>query len=166
LKIGSVVFGSGYVLLAFLRAEFVDHLHWLTEKQIIDSVAVGQFTPGPVFTTATFIGYLLGGIPGAFFATLGIFLPGFLFVAVSGPLIPKIRRSPIAGAVLDGVVVGSLALIAVVAWQLGKASVTDWLTVSILVISIVAIFRFKLNSVWLIVGSAIVGWIMPRGRSW
>jgi chromate transporter len=159
LKIGSVVFGSGYVLLAFLRAEFVDHLHWLTEKQIIDSVAVGQFTPGPVFTTATFIGYLLGGIPGAFFATLGIFLPGFLFVAVSGPLIPKIRRSPIAGAVLDGVVVGSLALIAVVAWQLGKASVTDWLTLSILLISVIAIFRFKLNSVWLIVGAAIVGWI-------
>jgi chromate transporter len=162
LKIGSVLFGSGYVLLAFLRAEFVDHLHWLTEKQIIDSVAVGQFTPGPVFTTATFIGYLLGGVPGAFFATLGIFLPGFLFVAVSGPLIPKIRRSPIAGAVLDGVVVGSLALIAVVAWQLGKASVTDWLTVSILIISIIAMFRFKLNSVWLIVGAAIVGLIAGR----
>ena len=159
LKIGSVVFGSGYVLLAFLRSEFVDHLHWLTEKQLIDSVAVGQFTPGPVFTTATFIGYLVGGLPGAFFATLGIFLPGFVFVAVSGPVIPKIRRSAAAGAVLDGVVVGSLALIAVVAWQLGKASITDWLTISILAVSIIAIFRFKINSAWLILGAAILGWI-------
>jgi chromate transporter len=159
LKIGSLVFGSGYVLLAFLRAEFVDHLHWLTEKQLIDSVAVGQFTPGPVFTTATFIGYLLGGVPGAFFATLGIFLPGFAFVAASGPLIPKIRRSPTAGAVLDGIVVGSLALIAVVAWQLGKASVTDWLTIAILLASLLAILRFELNSAWLILGAAIVGWI-------
>jgi chromate transporter len=157
LKIGSLVFGSGYVLLAFLRSEFVDHLHWLTEKQLIDAVAVGQFTPGPVFTTATFIGYLVGGLPGAFFATLGIFLPGFVFVAISGPVIPKIRRSPAAGAVLDGVVVGSLALIAVVAWQLGKASVTDWLTVSILVVSVIAIFRFKVNSAWLILGAGIVG---------
>lgn len=162
LKIGSVVFGSGYVLLSFLRAEFVDQLHWLTEKQLIDSVAVGQFTPGPVFTTATFIGYVLGGLPGAILATLGIFAPGFVLVAASGPLIPKIRRSPMAGAILDGVVVGSLALMAVVAWQLGKASVTDWLTVSILVVSITAIFRFRLNSAWLILGAAIVGWISGR----
>src|SRR5437870_10205900 len=109
LKIGSVVFGSGYVLLAFLRSEFVDRLHWLTEKQLIDAVAVGQFTPGPVFTTATFIGYLIAGIPGAVVATLGIFVPGFVFVALSGPLIPKLRRSPVAGAILDGIVVGSLA---------------------------------------------------------
>jgi len=159
LKIGSVVFGSGYVLLAFLRSEFVDHLHWLTEKQLIDSVAVGQFTPGPVFTTATFIGYLVGGLPGAFLATLAIFVPGFVFVAVSGPLIPRIRRSPEAGAVLDGVIVGSLALIAVVAWQLGRASVRDWFTVSILAVGVIAIFRFKVNSGWLIVGAGIVGWI-------
>jgi chromate transporter len=160
LKIGSLVFGSGYVLLAFLRAEFVDHLHWLTEKQLIDSVAVGQFTPGPVFTTATFIGYLLGGLPGAFLATLGIFLPGFVFVAVSGPLIPKIRRSPAASAVLDGIVAGSLALIAVVALQLGKASITDWLTISILVVSGIALLRFKVSSAWLILGAAVVGWIV------
>jgi len=159
LKIGSVVFGSGYVLLAFLRAEFVDHLHWLTEKQLIDSVAVGQFTPGPVFTTATFIGYLLGGFSGAFVATLAIFIPGFVFVAVSGPLIPKIRRSPLAGAVLDGVGAASLALIAVVAWQLGRSSITDWFTTSILLISLIAMFRFKLNSAWLILGAAVVGWI-------
>ncbi len=163
LKIGSVVFGSGYVLLAFLRSEFVDHLHWLTEKQLIDAVAVGQFTPGPVFTTATFIGYLVSGLPGALLATLGIFLPGFVFVAISGPVIPKIRRSPAAGAVLDGVVVGSLALIAVVAWQLGKASVTDWLTVSILVVSVIAILRFKVNSAWLILGAGVVGWVAGGG---
>jgi chromate transporter len=159
LKIGSVVFGSGYVLLAFLRSEFVDRLHWLTEKQLIDAVAVGQFTPGPVFTTATFIGYLVGRLPGALVATLGIFLPGFLFVAISGPVIPKIRRSPAAGAVLDGVVVGSLALIAVVAWQLGKASIRDWLTVSILVVSAIALLRFKVNSAWLILGAGMVGWM-------
>jgi chromate transporter len=157
LKIGSVVFGSGYVLLAFLRSEFVDHLHWLTEKQLIDSVAVGQFTPGPVFTTATFIGYLVSGWPGAFIATLGIFLPGFAFVAISGPLLPRIRRSPAAGAVLDGIVIGSLALMAVVAWQLGKASITDWLTISILIVSLIAILRFKINSAWLILAAGIVG---------
>lgn len=159
LKIGSVVFGSGYVLLAFLRAEFVDHLHWLTEKQLIDSVAVGQFTPGPVFTTATFIGYVVAGLPGAFVATLGIFLPGFVFVAISDPLIPRIRQSPMAGAVLDGVVVGSLALILVVAWQLGRASITDWLTIFLLGVSLVVMFRLKVNSAWLILGAAIVGWI-------
>ncbi len=159
LKIGSVVFGSGYVLLAFLRSEFVDHLHWLTEKQLIDAVAVGQFTPGPVFTTATFIGYLVAGLPGALVATVGVFLPGFVLVAISGPLIPKIRRSAVAGAVLDGVVVGSLALIAVVAWQLGKASIIDWLTISIFAVSLVAVIRYKINSVWLILGAGIVGWI-------
>jgi chromate transporter len=159
LKIGSVVFGSGYVLLAFLRSEFVDHLHWLTEKQLIDAVAVGQFTPGPVFTTATFIGYLVGRVPGALVATVGIFLPGFVFVAISGPVIPKIRRSPAAGAVLDGVVVGSLALIAVVAWQLGKASIRDWFTVSVLVVSTMVLLRFKVNSAWLILGAGMVGWM-------
>jgi chromate transporter len=159
LKIGSVVFGSGYTLLAFLRAEFVDHLHWLTEKQLLDAVAVGQFTPGPVFTTATFIGYLLGGLPGACLATLAIFIPGFVFVAASGPLVPKIRRSPVTGAVFDGVVAGSLALIAVVVWQLGKSALTSWQSVSILAISMIGLFRFKLNSAWLIAGAAIVGWI-------
>jgi chromate transporter len=107
LKIGAIVFGSGYVLLAFLRAEFIDRLHWLTEKQLIDAVAVGQFTPGPVFTTATFIGYLVAGIPGALLATIGIFLPGFALVALSGRLLPRLRRSVWASATLDGVVVGS-----------------------------------------------------------
>jgi chromate transporter len=157
LKIGAVVFGSGYVLLAFLRAEFIDRLHWLTEKQLIDAVAVGQFTPGPVFTTATFIGYLVAGIPGAVVATVGIFLPGFVLVAVSGPLIPKLRRSAITGAILDGVVVGSLALMAVVAWQLGRAAIVDWVTALIFVASGIALMRFRLNSAWLIGGAAAIG---------
>jgi chromate transporter len=159
LKVGAVVFGSGYVLLAFLRAEFIDRLHWLSEKQLIDAVAVGQFTPGPVFTTATFIGYVLAGIPGALVSTLGIFLPGFVLVAASGPLIPKLRRSRIASAVLDGVVVGSLALMIVVAWQLGRAAVVDWLTTLILIVSLVLLVRFRLNSAWLIAGAALVGWV-------
>lgn len=160
LKIGVVVFGSGYVLLAFLRAEFIDHLHWLTETQLIDAVAVGQFTPGPVFTTATFIGYLVAGIPGAFLATVAIFLPGFLLVAFSGPLIPKLRRSPVTAAVLDGVVVGSLGLMAVVTWQLGRAAIIDWRTVMILAASAAVIFSVRINSAWIIAGAAVAGWIL------
>ena len=119
LKIGSVVFGSGYVLLAFLRSDFVNRLGWLTDHQILDAVAVGQFTPGPVFTTATFIGYLLGGVPGALLGTLGIFLPSFFFAAAVFPLVAKLRRSLWAGAFLDGVNVGALGLMAgcdVAAW--------------------------------------------------
>lgn len=157
LKIGSVLFGSGYVLLAFLRSDFVSRLHWLTEMQLLDAVAVGQVTPGPVFTTATFIGYLLGGLPGATVATAGIFLPGFLLVAVSGPLIPKIRRSPLAGAILDGVIAGSLALMGVVTWQLGRAVLVDLLTIAIACLSAVLLLGFRLNAAWLILAAAIVG---------
>ncbi|MGO9127615.1 MAG: chromate efflux transporter [Terriglobales bacterium] len=160
LKIGSVVFGSGYVLLAFLRAEFVNHLGWLTEKQLIDAVAVGQFTPGPVFTTATFIGYLVAGIPGAVVATVGIFLPGFVFVALSGRMLPKLRRSPLAGAILDGVVVGSLALMAVVAWQLGRAAIVDRITLAIMVVSAGLLLRFRINSAWIVGGAAVIGWMV------
>jgi chromate transporter len=160
LKMGAIVFGSGYVLLAFLRAEFVDRLHWLTEKQLIDSVAVGQFTPGPVFTTATFIGYLLAGLRGAVVATVGIFLPGFLLVALSGPLIGKIRKSAIAGAALDGVIIGSLALMAVVTWQLARVAVVDWITVLILLVSAGLLLALRINSAWLIAGSALIGWIV------
>ena len=160
LKIGAVVFGSGYVLLVFLRGEFITHLHWLTEKQLIDAVAVGQFTPGPVFTTATFIGYLLAGIPGAAVSTIGIFLPGFLLVAISGPLIPKIRRSPIAAAVLDGVIVGSLALMAVVAWQLGRSAIMDGFTLLIGAFSLVALITLRTSSARLILAAALLGWIV------
>jgi chromate transporter len=160
LKVGSVVFGSGYVLLAFLQTEFVERLHWLTEKQLIDAVAVGQFTPGPVFTTATFIGYVVAGWVGAVVATVGIFLPGFVLVAVSGPLIPRLRRSAVAAAVLDGVVAGSLALMAVVTWQLGKASMVDRTTLVVFGVSLIALLRFRLNSAWLIAAAAVVGWVM------
>jgi putative chromate ion transporter len=120
-----VLFGSGYVLLAFLRADLVQRYGWLTERQLLDAVAVGQVTPGPVFTTATFIGYLLAGPAGAAVATVGIFLPAFAFVAASVPLLPRLRASSVAGAFLDGVNVASLALMAVVTWQLGRAAVVD-----------------------------------------
>jgi chromate transporter len=156
-KIGSVLFGSGYVLLAFLRADLVERLGWLTERQLLDAVVVGQVTPGPVFTTATFIGYLLGGTPGAVVATLGIFLPAFIFVALSGPLVPRLRRSPTAGAVLDGVNVASLALMAVVTWQLGRAALVDPITVTLAAISLVLLLRFRVNSAWLVLGGALVG---------
>jgi chromate transporter len=160
LKVGSVVFGSGYVLLAFLQTEFVERLHWLTEKQLIDAVAVGQFTPGPLFTTATFIGYVVAGWMGAVVATVGIFLPGFVLVLVSGPLIPRLRRSAVAAAALDGVVAGSLALMAVVAMQLGKASIVDRTTLVVFGVSLIALLRFRVNSAWLVAAAAVVGWVM------
>jgi chromate transporter len=164
LKIGSVIFGSGYVLLAFLQSEFVERLHWLTEKQLIDAVAVGQFTPGPVFTTATFIGYIMGGWLGAVVATAGIFVPGFLLVAASGPLIPQVRRSPVISGALDGVVAASLALMAVVTWQLGKAAIVDWVTIAVFAVSVVALQRFRVNSMWLIGAAAVGGWVLQAVR--
>jgi chromate transporter len=157
LKVGSILYGSGYVLLAFLRADLVERWHWLTEAQLLDAIAIGQFTPGPVFTTATFIGYLLAGLPGGLLATLGIFLPAFVFVAISGPLGARIRRSPIAGAFLDGVIVASLALMAVVTWQLGRAALVDWLTIVLAAASFVLLVRYKINSAWLVAAGAIVG---------
>jgi chromate transporter len=157
LKIGAVLFGSGYVLLAFLRADLVDRLHWLSERQLLDAVAIGQVTPGPVFTTATFIGYLLGRGPGALVATVAIFLPGFLLVAASGSLIPRLRRSAPAGAALDGVVVASLALMAVVCLQLARAALIDPLAVTIAAASAVALIRFRVGSVWLIAIAAALG---------
>ena len=156
-KIGSVLFGSGYVLLAFLRSDFVEQRHWLTEAQLLDAVAIGQVTPGPVFTTATFIGYLLGGTMGAVLATLGIFMPAFCFVAISGLLLPKIRRSTSLGAFLDGVNVASLALMAVVTLQLCRAALVDLPTVLLAAASGVLLVRYRLNSTWLIAGGALVG---------
>jgi chromate transporter len=158
-KIGAVLFGSGYVLLVFLRADLVNRLHWLTEQQLLDSVAVGQITPGPVFTTATFIGYIVGGTPGAIVATTAIFLPAFLFVAASGFLIPKIRKSPVAASMLDGVVVGSLALMGVVAWQLGRAAIIDVPTIVIAIVSTVLLLTLRINSAWLIVAAGAFGWL-------
>ena len=161
-KIGSVLFGSGYVLLAFLRADFVERLGWLTEQQLLDAVAVGQVTPGPVFTTATFIGYVLGGVPGAVVATLGIFLPAFVFVALSGPLVPRLRRSALAGAALDGVNVASLALMAFVTWQLARATLTEWLPIALCAGSFIAIVHYRINATWLIVMAAAIGWLTSR----
>ena len=157
LKVGAVLFGSGYVLLAFLRADLVERWHWLTERQLLDAVAVGQVTPGPVFTTATFIGYLLLGPVGAVAATVGIFLPAFVYVALSGPLVWRLRRDPLAGAFLDGLNVASLALMAVVSWQLGSAAIVDLPTAVLAGGSLVLLQRFRLNSAWLILGGGLVG---------
>jgi chromate transporter len=156
-KIGSVLFGSGYVLLAFLRADLVERYGWLTEQQLLDAVAVGQVTPGPVFTTATFVGYLLGGPAGAVAATVGIFLPAFVFVAASLPLVARLRKSAAAGAFLDGVNVASLALMAVVTAQLARAAVVDGVTAMLAVTSAVVLLRYQLNTTWLIAGGTVIG---------
>jgi chromate transporter len=160
LKIGAVLFGSGYVLLAFLRADLVERLHWLTERQLLDAVAVGQVTPGPVFTTATFIGYVLGGGAGATLATVGIFLPAFVFVALSGLILPRLRRSPTAAAVLDGVNVASLALMVAVTWTLARAALVDPLTVTLAAVSALLLVRFRVSSAWLVLGGAAIGLAM------
>jgi chromate transporter len=159
LKMGATVFGSGYVLLAFLRSDLVVHRGWLTDTQLLDAVAVGQLTPGPVFTTATFIGFILGGVRGAVLSTVAIFLPGFLLVAFSGPLLPRIRKSRVAGAFLDGVNVASLALVAAVTWQLGRASLIDAVTILLALVSSIALLRFRVNSAWLVLLGALVGLI-------
>ncbi|HYB71856.1 MAG TPA: chromate efflux transporter [Candidatus Sulfotelmatobacter sp.] len=157
LKIGSIVFGSGYVLLAFLRADLVQRWGWLTDRQLIDAIAVGQFTPGPVFTTATFIGYVVAGIPGALLATIGIFLPSFVLVAVSYRIIPRLRRSRWAAGFLDGVNVAAVGLMAAVTWQLAWAALVDGVTVAVGLVATVLVFRLRLNSAWLVLGGGIVG---------
>jgi chromate transporter len=159
LKIGSVIFGSGYVLLAFLRADLVERYHWLTEGQLLDAVAAGQLTPGPLFTTATFIGYLLAGLPGAGVATLGIFLPAFVFVAASGPLMPKLRGSAVAAAMFDGINAAALALMAVVTWQLGRAALVDIPSVVLAVLAASALFLTRVNSIVLLASGAVLGWV-------
>ncbi len=159
LKIGSVMYGSGYVLLAFLRADLVERLGWLTDTQLLDAVAIGQVTPGPLFTTATFIGYQLGGVSGALLATLGIFLPSFIFVAISNPFIPRLRASAVLSAALDGVNAASLGLMAAVCIQVARASLVDPLTWLLGVASLALLLRFKINSTWLIAGGALAGWL-------
>jgi len=162
LKIGSILFGGGYVLIALIRAELVTRLHWISERQLLDAIAMGQATPGPISTTATFIGYLLAGVPGALVATIAMFLPAFLFVAISGPLVPRLRRSPLAGAVLDGVNVAALALMAVVTWPLFASTVVDWLTLAITALSLLLLLRLRVNSMWLVLGGALIG----LARTW
>ena len=163
LKVGAILFGSGYVLLAFLRADLVDHWHWLTEAQLLDAIAIGQITPGPVFSAATFIGYILGGVRGALVATAGIFIPSFFFVAVSGPLVPRLRHSPAAGAFLDGVNVGALALMAMVTWSLARVAVVDITTAALAAASALLLIRFRVNSAWLVLGGACVGFAVSGG---
>ena len=157
LKIGAILYGSGYVLIAFLRADFVTGLGWLTDRQLIDAIAVGQVTPGPLFTSATFIGYILGGVPGALLATFGIFLPSFIFVAISNPFIPKMRNSVWVGSFLDGINIASLSLMTAVTFQLGTASLIDLTTILIALISLGVLLRFKINPTWLIAGGALIG---------
>jgi chromate transporter len=163
LKVGAVLYGSGYVLLAFIRADLVERWHWLTESQLLDAIAVGQVTPGPVFTTATFVGYMLGGSKGAVVATVGIFLPAFVFVALSGPLVPKIRSSPTAGAFLDGVNAAAMSLMLVVTYQLARAALIDVTTISLALLSAVLLLRFRVNSAWLVLGGAFAGWLLSTG---
>jgi chromate transporter len=164
LKVGAVLFGSGYVLLAFLRTDLVDRLRWLSEAQLLDAVAVGQITPGPVFTTATFIGYILGGFRGAVVATIGIFLPSFFFVSISGPLIPHLRRSPLAGAFLDGVNVGAWSLMAAVTLFLARAAVIDFTTLLLAISSAIVLIRYRINSAWLVIGGGLIGLAMTLWR--
>jgi chromate transporter len=160
LKIGSVLYGSGYVLIAFLQSNFVAQFGALTSQQLLDAVAVGQFTPGPVFTTATFVGYLIQGNAGAFLATLGIFLPAFIFVALISPWSVKLRKSRWLSALLDGINAASWGLMAAVSLQLGRTALVDIWAYVLALAAIVLLLRFKINSAWLVLGGALIGWFI------
>jgi chromate transporter len=161
LKIGAVLFGSGYVLIAYLDGELVQQLGWLTEQELLDAVAIGQFTPGPVLSTASFIGYQINGWSGALAATAGIFLPSFLFVFLLNPLVPRMRRSTLLRGFLDAVNVGAVAIMAVVCIQLGMGIVVDWISALIAISAIFVVFRFKkVSSIWIIVGGAVMGYLL------
>jgi chromate transporter len=157
LKVGAVLFGGGYVLLALLRADLVVGLHWLTEAQLLDAIAVSQATPGPFFTVATFIGYLLGGWRGATLATIGMFLPAFVFVAATAKFLPRLRQSKAASAFLDGVNAAAVALMAFVGWQFAHAALLNAPALAMAAVSAVLVFRYKVNSAWMILGAALVG---------
>ncbi len=159
LKIGATLYGSGYVLLAFLRNDVVERTGWLTERQLLDAVAVGQLTPGPVFTTATFVGYLVGGFSGALLATLGIFLPAFVLVAATNPLVPRLRRSPWTAGFLDGVNAAAIGLMAAVAWTLGHSAIVD-IPTALLAGGALLLLQTKVNSAWLVLGGALVGFAL------
>jgi chromate transporter len=157
LKVGALLYGSGYVLLAFLRGDLVDNLGWLTDAQLTDAVAVGQMTPGPLFSTATFVGYVLGGLAGAGVATLGIFLPSFVFVAATGPLVRRARDSAWTSAFLDGVNVAAIGLMAGVTWQLGRDAIVDVPTAILFLVALGLLLRFRLNSAWIVLAGAGAG---------
>ena len=165
LKVGAVLFGSGYVLLAILREDLVVRLHWLSDSQLLDAIAVSQGTPGPFFTVATFIGFLLGGWRGAALATIGMFLPAFVYVALTARVLPTLRKSAFAGAFLDGVNAAAVALMGFVGWQFARASLVNWPAAVIAVISVVLVFRYRTNSAWLVVGGAVAG-ILLRSVGW
>ncbi|MBC1224212.1 chromate efflux transporter [Nostoc sp. UCD121] len=165
LKVGSVLFGGGYLLVAFLQGGLVQEYGWLTQQQLLDAIAIGQFTPGPVLSTATFIGYIIAGIPGAIVATIGIFLPSFVFVAALNPLIPRLRASSWSRAFLDAVNVSAVALMVVTTLQLGAATLTlpqapfvDFLGLAIAIVSAILAIHFRINAAWLVFGSAFIGW--------
>ena len=160
LKIGGTLYGSGYVLVAFLKADFVTSRGWLTEQTLVDAVAVGQFTPGPVFTTATFVGYVLDGFPGAVVATLGIFLPSFFFVALTHPLVPRLREAPWASGFLDGVGAAAVAVMGVVVVTLGRTIVDDAFAWVVLAVAAVVLVRFSPSTVWLVLAGAAAGLVV------
>ena len=157
LKLGSVVFGSGYVLLAFLRDDLVEGLGVISDQQLVDAVAIGQITPGPVFTTATFIGYLIAGTSGAIVATIGMFLPSFLFVPLIDRLLGAMRRWAWVRTALDGVNVVAVALMAGVSTQLARTALVDPLTVALAVATLGVLLRWRPNPTWLIAAGATVG---------
>ena len=165
LKIGAVAYGSGYVLLAFMHADFVTHLHWLTEKQLLDAIAAGQITPGPVFASATFVGYVTGGLKGALLATLGIFLPSFVFIAILFPFIPKLKKSAGARVFLDGINAATVGLMAAVSWQLARGAILDAFTAVEAVIGFLILRRFRINSAWLILGGLVAGFALKYATS-
>ncbi len=165
LKIGAVLVGSGYVLLPVLRADLVVKLHWLSDAQLLDAVAVSQATPGPFFTVATFIGYLLAGWRGAALATLGMFLPAFVYVGATSGFLPKLRKSPLAGAFLDGVNAAAVALMAFVGWQFGRAALVNLPAIILALASAMLVFRYKVNSTWLVLGGAAAGMAL-RALGW
>ena len=166
LKVGSVLYGSGYVLVAFLEGGLVGELGWLTQGQLLDAIAIGQFTPGPVLSTSTFVGYVvaaaagLSPVAGAAVATLGIFLPSFVFVWVLNPLIPRLRRSAWLSAFLDAVNAAAVALMAAVTVELAADTLVSWPAVAIAALAAVAALRFKVNAVWLVLGGAVAGWLL------
>jgi chromate transporter len=159
LKIGAILYGSGYVLIAFLQGGLVEEYGWLTQQQLLDAIAIGQFTPGPVLTTATFIGYVLGGVPGAVVATVGIFLPSFVFVGLLNPWVPRLRRSAWTAAFLDAVNLSAVALMAVVTAQLGLATLTGWIPAVIFLAAAVAVLRYRVSPVYLVLGGALLAWL-------
>ena len=162
LKIGSILYGSGYVLVAFLQGGLVDARQWLTQSQLLDAIAAGQFTPGPVLSTATFIGYLILGIPGATVATIGIFLPSFVFVLISGPFIPRIRKSPPASGFLDGVNAAALGLMLAVTITLGMATLGSMMNLLIFIAALAVLVIWNLNPAWIVAGAGCVGWMVAR----